>query len=219
MRVFASRAREVSLAKISTRQDTPSPHDDLKVVVLKLKGDASGRQTQQRIGITTGQAAIAPNSLCRGMSMLLGLRDLLDLATKQRQTLICGTVGSWGCGPVAGQSRTTPRRPWPFPPLGTADQPVSLVMFHKTRLSAGGKTRRDEGNSWSPGVVMAPRTSGGCSGAEGPSDRALLERIIIRLLWIAAQCSDPVIARELRQIADELAEVVEGRGAADGDSL
>jgi len=66
---------------------------------------------------------------------------------------------------------------------------------------------------------MAPRTSGGCSGAEGPSDRALLERIIIRLLWIAAQCSDPVIARELRQIADELAEVVEGRGAADGDSL
>ena len=57
---------------------------------------------------------------------------------------------------------------------------------------------------------MASAPSSGSYGTDLPFDRARLERITVRLLSIAVQCSDPVIERELRQVADELVEFLEG---------
>jgi len=41
-------------------------------------------------------------------------------------------------------------------------------------------------------------------------DRADLERVVVRLLDIAARCSDARIQGELMQLADELVKIIEG---------
>jgi hypothetical protein len=41
-------------------------------------------------------------------------------------------------------------------------------------------------------------------------DRADLERVVVRLLDVAARCTDSMIQRELMKLADELVKIIEG---------
>jgi hypothetical protein len=42
-----------------------------------------------------------------------------------------------------------------------------------------------------------------------PQNRADLERIVVRLLEVAARCGDPAIERELMELADKLVKLIE----------
>jgi hypothetical protein len=46
-----------------------------------------------------------------------------------------------------------------------------------------------------------------------PGHRERLERIVVRLLAITARCGDLAIRHELRQVADELVDLIEEREA------
>ncbi len=59
---------------------------------------------------------------------------------------------------------------------------------------------------------MAARTPS--EGTLGPKTREDLERVVVRLLGITARCGDCVIQQELKQLADDLARIIDSEQTA-----
>jgi hypothetical protein len=58
---------------------------------------------------------------------------------------------------------------------------------------------------------MERRSKAGSEHGLTPQNYEDLERIVVRLLEVAARCTDPAIQHDLMQLADELVNLVEAR--------